>query len=143
MTTEHEAILERLMRLDVNACVRMRPMHRGQSRWYVDSGRVVLAHPNHTGWNAFFENGSTPEFALERTWASILAHCAEGQFFLKYSCPSRVPIPSDDSQVWVRWSEEKDDWVDVEPTAEMLQLRGIPADRIHRYQRSEATVCPR
>lgn len=91
-----------------------------------------------------FENGSTPEQALERMWDTVIRRSGNPEvFFLKYSCPPNVSIPGDDPQVWVRWSAERDDWMDIEPTAEMLRLRGIPADRIHPYARSGETIPPR
>lgn len=141
MTEQHEAILERLMRLDPRTCMRMRPTHQRPNRWYVDIGSVAVSLLSSSAWAGFFENGSTPEEALERTWAAIIGRSAESSlFFLKYHCPSNVPIPGDDPQVWVRWSEERDDWVDVEPTATALQVRNIPADRIHPYARSVETI---
>lgn len=145
MTEQHEAILERLMRLDPKACVRMRPTYQRPARWYVFLGSVVAASRVLGQWTyTFFENGCTPEEALENTWAAILKMSATADgCFLRYRCTGDVPIPGDEPQVWVRWSEEADDWVDVVPNAEALRARNIPADRIRPYMRSIETVSPR
>lgn len=141
MTAKHEAILERLMRLDEKACVRMRPTHQQSARWYVDLGHIVAAWLGSNGWHSFFENGSTPEEALERTWATIVARSANADaFFLRYDCKPDEPIPGAGSQVWVRWSEKVGDWVDVVPTAKALQARDTSADRVRPYARSAETV---
>lgn len=141
MTEKHEAILERLMRLDARACVRMRPTHQRPARWYVDLGHVVAAWLSMNGWHGFFENGSTPEEALERTWAAIISKGASADaFFLRYDCKPDELVPGDGPQVWVQWSEKASDWVDVVPTAKALQVRNTPADRIRPYARSVETV---
>lgn len=137
MTAEAEAILERLMRLDPRACVRIRPnFPSGPSRWYVDLGSVVAAHLAVRGWSDFFKDGRTPEEALENIWRAIIAKSDQaGSFFLRYGdCKPDEPIPGAGPQAWVRWSQEVNDWVDVPPTTEALAKRNIPADRIRSYR---------
>lgn len=132
---EDEWILTRLMRLDRRACPRLRAAFcPGPSRWYVDCGRIVLAGPQ-GGFCSLFGNGETPQVALLDTWKKILENLRiHGWFLLIYACPPNVSIPGDDPQVWVRWNAELDDWEDVSPLPELLELRAVPRERIRSYQ---------
>jgi hypothetical protein len=129
-----EQVMERLMRLDRRACVRMRDTFPpGPSRWYVWSGHIQVTGATGGGY-APGESGDSPESAIIRTWGQIMAITDDpGTFFLRFNCQDNVPIPGDDPQVWVRWDEETDDWVDVKPTAEMLAAHCVPADRVRSY----------
>lgn len=130
-----EQIMERLMRLDPGACVRMRDTFApGPNRWYVSPGRVAVTSTNGNGLYFPGQSGDSPESAIIKTWEEIMEIARNPEkFFLRYNCAGNVPIPGDDPRAWVRWSETKDDWEDVEPTAEQLAVHGTPADRVHSY----------
>ena len=129
-----EQIMERLMRLDKWACVRMRDSFPpGPSRWYVSPGRVQVTSAGGGGY-APGRSGDSPESAIIGTWEEIMAIADNPDaFFLRFNCQNNVPIPGDDPQVWVRWNRDKDNWEDAKPTSEMLAIRGIPADRVRSY----------
>ena len=131
-----EIIMERLLRLDPNASVRMRPNFLpGPMRWYLSMGKVVLSSFQ-GGFSSFFGNGSTPEEAILDTWSKIInIKWGTDRFFLKYNCKGNEIIPDDAPQVWVRWSTKKQDWEDVVPPKEVLERRCIPANRIQPYTR--------
>jgi hypothetical protein len=86
------------------------------------------------GCDAPGADGDSPTNAILNTWKQIMELSkSEEKFFLRYNCPSNVPIPGNDPQVWVRWNAATDDWEDVTPTPEMLAIRSTPADRVRTY----------
>lgn len=127
-------IMSHLQHLSKDACVRTRPgFHHGSSKWYVDIPRIVVTSLNHPSFSNFVNdsNGATPQEAIINTWNFILKISLDpNRFLMFYYCPPNVPIPGNDPQVWVRWSEVKCDWEDVSPTPKSLADRGITAYRI-------------
>lgn len=136
-TLTYEEMLERLMRLDRDEiAIRMRlEFPPGDRRWYLWSGRLQVTCTIGGGW-APSADGSTPQEAVINTWNDLMQEFQNpDRFLVRYNCASNVPIPGDEPQVWVRWDNQQDDWVDVPPTPEMLSHHRIPADRIKLYQR--------
>jgi hypothetical protein len=131
-----EIILSRLMRLDKHACVMMRPGFPRDGRWYVSLGQVVVASLEGRAFSTLVHgySGETPQAALLNTWSEVVKESSRpGVFFLRYNCLPTENIPGNGPQVWVRWSQDHQDWVDVTPTEQSLAVREIPAERIRPY----------
>ena len=128
-------LLERIMRLDKRACIRIRRdfSSDSQRRWYLDMGSVVICSPTVGGWCSITNGGATPEEAILDAWKLILTNSTQDRFFLRYHCEPSENVPGNGPQVWVRWSQEKDDWEDYAPTEQALIAHHIPADRIRPY----------
>ena len=137
MDQHHEDTLTLIMQLKTGVCVCMRPTFPSgsSSRWYVDLGSVVLSTLDSSSFvSGTDSNGATPEDAIENTWSAILRLSkTPNWFFLIFDCAPNDSIPGDGPQVWVRWSEEENRWVDVVPTNEALVEHNIPADRIRTF----------
>jgi hypothetical protein len=134
--TADELILARLMRLDKRACVMMRPEFPRGGRWYVSLGKVIAASLEGRGFSTLVDgySGETPQAALLNAWSEVIeASSRQGIFFLRHNCLPTESIPGNDPQVWVRWSQDHQDWVDVTPTEQSLAVREIPAERIRPY----------
>ncbi len=134
----YELILERLLRLDKEASVRLRPTFKsGPMRWYVYMGSVVMGGLTSGGFCSVDPHecsGSTPQKALLNTWNEVLRQSRGQGFFLRFDCNPKDIIPGNRPQVWVRWSEKKDDWEDVPVTPEALAVHRIPPERILPYR---------
>ncbi len=80
----------------------------GQSKWYV----VMRGVENHVHTKDM--SGSTPEAAIRATWQA-LALRDDPPIQIRYFCEPKESIPGDGPQVWVKWSQDADDWVDITP----------------------------
>ena len=121
--------MERLQRLSQWTSLRMRgpswPLHN--ARWYVSmpdvDGPANLAHNG---------SGATPEEALCNVWQEVLRVSRLPSAYLRrYYCKSDEPVPGQGPILYVRWSEEKNDWEDA-PSEYLLQ-KGITAEQVRSY----------
>jgi len=135
-----EEIMERLIRLDPYTCIRMRESFPsgGSMRWFVNMERVVYASTKTGGYCTTGceegMGGSSPKVAIQNFWTEVTRKRPLTSFFLRFNCPSNVPIPGKEPQVWVWWNSVIDDWEDVNPGPEVLKIHRIPKDRIRPYR---------
>lgn len=129
-------IMDRLSRICGNqGCgVKIRPnFPPGPKKWYVELDNVVVAFISggyRNSITADCDSGETPEKAILNVWNGILAlACNQNRALMRYNCPDNGPIPGKEPQVWVRWNEELDDWVDVS-----VPETRVPADMLRTYE---------
>lgn len=135
-TPNLEQVLERFMRLDKYACLRMRDTFEpGPLRWYLSPNRLVECFLDTCMFVNAFYDGSSPEDAAVNAWRSVLKISKDPKcFFLRYKCLPEENIPGYGPQAWVRWNVALDDWEDVCPTERSLIIREIPRDRVVPYR---------
>lgn len=133
LTTDE--MMDRMARIsDRQGCgVRVRPdLPPGPGKWYVHLGKVVAGSIETGGLYSSIalncDSGVTPEDAIRNTWQAILAlEKSEKIAIVRYNCPSDVPIPGNDPQVWVNWNSEIDDWEDV-------VIERLPSHKLRPYK---------
>jgi len=97
--------LSRLCRMGTSLRCRSR-FPSGSAKWYVSMMGVRVPG------TCDCYSGSTPEEAIRKTWDTV----SNQKFtYIRYFCKPDESVPGDGPQVWVRWSQEKDDWEDVPP----------------------------
>lgn len=129
--TRLEEIMERLMRIDRRASIKMRDTFPpGQNRWYISLSVYLSGFTGGYSSIGVHNSGSTPEEAAERYWERITSVQSPDRFICRCTCKPDERIPGNASQVWVRWNHAIDNWEDVVPTKESLRVLGIPAERI-------------
>lgn len=120
-----DEIMERLSRLSrLGTAVHCRATFPpGPSKWYVYMEGVE----NHVHTKDM--SGSTPEAAIQATW-QVLALCEDPPIQIRYFCEPKESPPGYGPQVWVKWSQDTDDWVDIIP----------PQD--HAWRRKASVIRP-
>lgn len=105
-----EEIMERLCRLSrLDTGIHCRnTFPAGPSKWYVDMRGVSC--PVHT----IEMSGESPDAAIQATW-KVLALPKCPPTLIRYFCAPNESVPGNGPQVWVKWDQEADDWVDVVP----------------------------
>ena len=116
-----DEIMDRLSRIcykrDVG--VKVRPdFSSGPGKWHVYLSRVftgsIESGGSFSGITVDCNSGATPEAAIRNVWQAVLSlEKSEKIAIVRLNCPSNVPIPGDEPQVWVRWNSGLDDWEDV------------------------------
>jgi hypothetical protein len=125
-----EDIMERLSRLNrLHTSIHMRVnFPSGPKKWYVNMG-FVYCFCMLDGFD-----GSSPEAAIRNAWKTVSDPNRRPVFMRFFSKPDE-PIPGNGPQVWVRWSNEKDDWEDVEPYQDFAsQASEIRTYQEHRWR---------
>lgn len=131
-----EGIMDRLSRIcrHQKCCVTVRPKFpSGPGKWYVSLSGVDVAFMRGGSTScitADCDSGATPEDAIRNVWNGVLALANNQTCALRrYNCPSNVPLPGDEPQVWVRWNSQLDDWVDVQPPESV-----VPTEKLRSYK---------
>ena len=109
-----DEIMDRLSRLcRMGTCIHVRSSFpSGPAKWYVDMRGVRMPFT----LNCY--SGATPEEAIRNTWDTITDETKQSIPFVRYFCEPKESVPGKGPQVWVRWSNTKDDWEDVAPPAD-------------------------
>jgi len=130
-----DEIMDRLSRICYkrDCCVRTRPdFLPGPMKWYVSLSNIVVGNIEAGGACSSItqncDSGSNPEEAIRNVWQGVLNLAKSNKVALmRFNCPSDVPVPGDEPQVWIRWNVELDDWEDV-------PVRRLSSDKLRAYR---------
>lgn len=137
-----EQIIGRLMQIDRRICIRMRDRYSpGLGQWYVDMGQVMLSVEGGGLCSCGTGGGDSPDEAIQKAWSFVFKGSVPPHFFIRHNCELGENVPGEGPQVWFRWDKKNDGWKDVVPTAEMLNARQVPLDRIRSI--SAQIICDR